>query len=78
MCCKECNIRYRSCWVWQVEKVPYLFQDMFLAAEVSKCGTLQPQLPANRDIVHLSIPQPNLAGAGSALGRRLQDAAGEV
>ena len=36
---------------------------------------LQPQLPANRDIVHLNIPVGN---AGSALGRRLQDAAGEV
>lgn len=39
---------------------------------------LQPQLPANREIVHLNIPQPNLGSAGTALGRRLQDAAGEV
>ena len=42
---------------------------------------LQPQLPQNRDIVHLTIPQPDLNGlgtAGNALGRRLLDAAGEV
>ena len=41
-------------------------------------NALQPQLPANREIVHLNIPQPNLGSAGTALGRRLQDAAGEV
>ena len=39
---------------------------------------LQPQLPANREVVHLNIPQPNLGSVGTALGRRLQDAAGEV
>ena len=43
------------------------------------CGNaLQPQLPTNREIVHLNIPQPNLGSAGTALGRRLQHAAGEV
>ena len=42
---------------------------------------LQPQLPQNREIVHLTIPQPDLNGlgtTGNALGRRLLDAAGEV
>ena len=40
---------------------------------------LQPQLPANRDIVHLNLPVPSLASVGgSNLGRRLLDAAGEV
>lgn len=45
------------------------------------CYVLQPQLPQNREIVHLTIPEPNLNGlgtAGTALGRRLRDAAGEV
>ena len=42
------------------------------------CCLLQPLLPANRDIVHLNIPQPNLQSAGSSLGRRLSATTGEV
>ena len=38
---------------------------------------MQPQLPAHREIVHLTIPEPNFGGR-SAEGRRLLDAAGEV
>ena len=38
---------------------------------------VQPQLPAHREIVHLTVPEPNFGGR-SAEGRRLLDAAGEV
>ena len=37
---------------------------------------LQPQLPANRDIVHLNLPVPSLASVGNGLGRRLAQQSG--
>ena len=46
-----------------------------MQAADSDVAILQPQLPSNRDIVHLSIPLPS---AGNSLGRRLLGASGEV